>query len=241
VFEVEDKRLGSMAHPHQPYWLWSGGISITLGAALVGVAGALDAARIHFSFWTSPITISAYAASSIALICLACAIREKRFPFAAKNLQPREIKGGERSPDIRPYSGIRPDHGTGAGAQANSTRLEPNGRIFVEDSPKKLIAISKKHTSAQAQKLLKPYYYRWIRVSGRLGDVGAWTGSNSTVIFQPSFHAPAVSMIFTDRDVFDKSLSILSAGTRITAIGQIERIDSTSVQITNCEIESVGR
>lgn len=241
MFEVEDKRLGSMAHTHQPYWLWSGGISFALGAALVGVAGALDAARTHFSFWTSAITIFAYIAFSVALICLACAIREINFPFAAKSLQSWEFKGRERSLNSRPYSRTRLDHTPGAGAQASIAQPGPIERIFAEVTPKSLIAMFRKHTSAQAQRLLKPYYGQWIRVSGTLGDVGEWTGSNSKVVFQSSFREPAVLMIFTDQDIFDKSLSILRAGTHITVIGQIDRIDSVSVQLTNCEIESVGR
>jgi putative nucleic acid binding protein len=240
-FEVEDKRLGSMAHPHQPYWLGSGGISCALGAALLGVAGTLDAARTHYSLLTSPFTIAAYGTFFIVLICLACAIREIRFPFAAKDLRSWETEGGERLPGIRRYPRVRPDDADDTGAPADSMGPERYERSFVEDSPKRLIAIYKKYTKAQAQKLLRPYCGRWIRVMGTLGDVGEWTGSNSTVTFQPSFRSAAVFMVFTDKDVFDKSLSILRAGTHITVIGKIERIDSKSMQITDCEIESVGR
>jgi HEAT repeat protein len=47
AFEVEDKRLGSMAYRHKPYWLWNGGRSFTLGAVLALAAGALGV-------WTIP-------------------------------------------------------------------------------------------------------------------------------------------------------------------------------------------
>lgn len=210
-----------MAHPHQPYWLWSGGVSFALGAALIGVAAAFDTTRASFPFWTSGITVSAYVAFSIAPICLACALREIRFPLAASSSQPRENER-EWTP-------------------ASSTLARTSEHTFIEDTPKTLTSVFKRHTSAQAQKLLEPYYGQWMPVSGTLGDVGEWTDSHSRVTFQSSFREPAVIMIFRDKDVFDRRLSILRPGTRITVIGQIERINFSSVQITNCRIRSVGR
>jgi hypothetical protein len=218
-----------MAHPHQPYWLWTGGVSFALGAALIGVAGAFDTTRASFPFWTSGITISAYVAFSISLSCFVCALRELRFPLAA-NSEPRETKQ-EWSMDPRAHSGNL----------ENGTRSTSGERTFTEVTPKELISVFKSHTSAQAQKLLEPYYGQWLPVSGTLGDVGAWTDSHSMVTFHPSFRAPSVIMIFRDKDVFDRRLSTLRPRTRITVVGRIERINGSSLQITDCEIKSVCR
>jgi hypothetical protein len=228
-----------MAHPHQPYWLWTGGISVTAGVTLVGAALRLDSARSHFLFWTNGITIAAYAAFAVTLLCFICAIREIPFPFARKPVNSNDVKRRTRKDlPFRDQTGVgsTPNGHT----QVNGERQSATGRLFVPDAPKDLIAIFKTHTSAQAHKLLEPYYDQWIRISGALGDVGEWTSGHSRVIFQSSSRDPAIVMMFKDQFVFDKRLSILRAGVRMTIIGQIERIDSAGVQITNCEIESIG-
>ncbi len=213
-----------MAHPHQPYWLWAGSISATASVALVTVAATLDAGRAHLSFWTSDLTICAYFTTLVAIACFVCAIREARFPFASNR---------NREADIDPAANGRSLNGGGQHPSAS--------RVFVESTPKDLVALFKTRTSAQAQRVLEPLYGQWMRLHGTVGDVGEWTDSGSEVVFQSPPRDPYVSMMFKDKNVFDNSLSVLKAGVRITIVGQIERIDAAGIQITNCEIESIGR
>jgi hypothetical protein len=64
-------------------WLWVGSFLAAVGAALVGVASALDAAsKVPYSLWTSIPVIVAYVMVGLALACLACAARGVRFPLA---------------------------------------------------------------------------------------------------------------------------------------------------------------
>jgi hypothetical protein len=228
-----------MAHPHQPYWLWVGGISVTASAALTTAAVTLDSVRSHFSFWTSPITISACVTFAMAVICFICAIREVPFPLARNRSQSSSLEQGG-APDHNGHAGAGLGSTIGEDTQVGGERFSVDGRIFISGTPKTLIAVFKTHTSAQAQKLLEPHYGQWMRVSGALGDVGEWTDNYSRVVFQSSSRDAAVVMIFKDKNVFDKGLSVLHTGVRMTVIGRIERIDSIGVQLADCEIESIG-
>ena len=77
-----------VARSHESLWLWTGAAFAGVGAALVGVAGGLDAAsKVHYSFLTSVPMIVAYVMFGLAAVCLGCAVRNVRFPFA--------VEGGE--------------------------------------------------------------------------------------------------------------------------------------------------
>lgn len=122
-----------MAHPHQPYWLWTGGISVTASAALGTAAATLDSARSHFSFWTSAITISACIVFIIAVICFICAIREVPFPLARDRSQSSSLEQGSTS-DLNAHVGT--SHGSSAGedALAGGVHYSINGRVFIHST-----------------------------------------------------------------------------------------------------------
>jgi hypothetical protein len=78
-----------------------------------------------------------------------------------------------------------------------------------------------------------------MRVSGRVGSVGAWTGYSSQVTFK-QVRDPTVFMMFRDREVVENRLTVLRKGDPITVVGEIERIDPIRAQLTNCELTSDG-
>jgi hypothetical protein len=114
---------------------------------------------------------------------------------------------------------------------------QPPDRIFVDRKPRELVGLFKRETSVQAQKQAEAFYGKWLKVSGPLGDVGAWTGNFSQVTFAyKTFFDVTVFMMFCDCAYVENRLSVLRKGDRITVQGQIERIDPISVQLTSCEL-----
>jgi hypothetical protein len=191
-------------------------------------------------FWTSLIMILAYVAMAIALLCFACALRAITFPFA--------VDESRRSPDGAwrdSHDGSRfakpgeKGDATGSRPEAGGTSAPNEKRIYVQDSPKQLTAIFRSHTSAQAQKLLQPYYNQWLRTEGTLVDVSEWTGTFSRVVLRKTLRGPAICMLFTDRAVFVERLSVLRAGTYIVAMGKVKEISAQSITITDCELLAI--
>jgi hypothetical protein len=71
-----------VARSYESLWLWLGAGFIAVGAALLGVAGGLDAAsKVPYSFWTSAPVVVAYAMFGLSLACFGCAIREVPIPY----------------------------------------------------------------------------------------------------------------------------------------------------------------
>jgi hypothetical protein len=72
-----------VARSYESLWLWLGAGFIAVGAALLGVAGGLDAAsKVPYSFWTSVPVVVAYAMFGLSLACFSCAIREVPIPYS---------------------------------------------------------------------------------------------------------------------------------------------------------------
>jgi hypothetical protein len=75
--------IADVARSYESLWLWLGAGFIAVGAALLGVAGGLDAAsKVPYSFWTSVPVIVAYAMFGLSLACFGCAIREVPIPYS---------------------------------------------------------------------------------------------------------------------------------------------------------------
>lgn len=117
------------------------------------------------------------------------------------------------------------------------TETDSPDRVFVHRTPRELVGLFKRDTSIQAQKQADAFYGKWLKVSGRLGDVGEWSGYHSQVTFAfTAFSSVTVFMIFRDRAYVENRLSVLKKWDRVTVQGKIERIDILSVQLTNCEL-----
>jgi NB-ARC domain/WD domain, G-beta repeat/APAF-1 helical domain len=72
-----------MARSRESLWLWAGASFVAAAAALAGVAGALDASRVHYRLWSSTPMVGAYMAAALAVTCFWGAVRDWPFPFAA--------------------------------------------------------------------------------------------------------------------------------------------------------------
>jgi tRNA_anti-like len=126
------------------------------------------------------------------------------------------------------YQNPRPD--------ACDTRCRPS---ICSPDPRELVGLFKRETSVQAQKQADAFYGKWIRVSGVISDVGAWSGFSSQVTIyyrKADLTSFPVFMMFRDREYVENRLATLRKGDTITVQGEIERIDSVSVQLTNCEL-----
>jgi hypothetical protein len=203
------------------YWLWSAGTSFLLCSALVGADAVVYAAKPSFSLWASPIAFLAYGTAVAGLASLICQIRSVAFPFAARSARREKAWLITASADI-----------------AESVR---GGRFFVEKDPREFMAVFKGRTSAEVARILAPYYNQTMRVSGVLDDIGDWTGSCALVEIIPYSRRPTIFATFGDKEVFDRQLSILDSGTRLTVTGRIERIEPTRIVLTDCAILSIDR
>jgi tetratricopeptide (TPR) repeat protein len=72
-----------MAHSRESLWLWACASLVATGAALVALAGAMDAANAGFGLWSSAPMIGAYAVMTVAVASFVAAVRDWPFPFAA--------------------------------------------------------------------------------------------------------------------------------------------------------------
>ena len=122
---------------------------------------------------------------------------------------------------------------------------ENQDRIFVGESitPKYLIGIFRDHTDIQGAKLTAGYLGKWMKVSGSLGNVISTTPNLAQLTFERAqlsragptwFDSTGFYMIF--KKPWIDRLAIVKRGDKLTVIGQIERIDSVSVQLENCEL-----
>lgn len=122
-------------------------------------------------------------------------------------------------------------------ATDNITRQQPKKKIIVDVTPEYLIKHFKDHMSIHAQKLVNAFIGKWMKVSGPIGNVGAFNGTFSQVTFSDRsiYSGGQVYMLFRDQGYIKDRLSVLKKGDKITVIGQITRIDH-DVQLDNCEL-----
>ena len=118
----------------------------------------------------------------------------------------------------------------------------PN-REFSDTGPEEIMKVLKENTGIQADKLLRPYYGKWMRFSGPLADVSPWTpyAKFATVsLSNYSVSTTNVIFYFQNRNVVEGRLAVLRPGTQLTIKGEISDIDPLWIQLNRCEIESVS-
>jgi hypothetical protein len=133
---------------------------------------------------------------------------------------------------------------------ANTTKTLPapadtKGRVFVEPGVTLdyLWNIQKDRLAVQAKALTDPFVGKWMRLSGPVYNVNAWheLGSDSfcTVALEPpGTTTRIVWLTFGSRDTCDR-LAVLKQGDRIAFIGELADIRQASIELKNCELESV--
>jgi hypothetical protein len=131
-------------------------------------------------------------------------------------------------PDVRP---VIPE----------TTSLQPvsisEQRIFVgsEITVNYLNSLREGRTGVQAQALINLYIGKWMRVSGRLGNVLS-SGRNRcqvTLEYNP-LKFTDLFMMFSEE--WRDHLSILTLGQNIAVVGKIEQVDYFGVHLTDCEL-----
>jgi hypothetical protein len=122
-------------------------------------------------------------------------------------------------------------------ASLQTRKTSSKERIFVgsEITVNYLNSLGDGMTGIQAQALRDIYIGKWMKVSGRLGNVLNSYGTFCQVTLK------YVPLKFTDLYmIFGKEwrdrLSIMTPGQNITVMGKIDRIDSSGVQLGECEL-----
>ena len=119
---------------------------------------------------------------------------------------------------------------------------KPEDRVFIDVTPAYLVSLFEGHTHIQAAKLAEAYVGKWMKVSGRLGDVMrsevAQTFSQVTFkrssVFDAGGEHFGVFMYFDG--TWDDRVAVLRRGDSITVIGQLERVNRDGVHLGNCEL-----
>jgi hypothetical protein len=118
-------------------------------------------------------------------------------------------------------------------------------KIFVGESitPNYLLSFFEEHTGIQAAKMAKPFIGKWMRLSGRLGEVLSSAPEHGA---QLSFQREDVkgekdwSYYITVYMRFDQPwldrLAILRRGDQVTVVGQIKRVDPLVLNLDHCEL-----
>ena len=104
-------------------------------------------------------------------------------------------------------------------------------------TPEELWTVFDGLTDMQAAKVIAPFIGQWIEVTEAVRGVGDWDGrfSQLTVYRGEGLISRPVYCLFRD-EAWVPRLATLSEGDQITLVGEIERIDRVSIQITNCEL-----
>lgn len=120
------------------------------------------------------------------------------------------------------------------------------GREFTDATPSEIMRNFHNNTEIQARKLTEPLIGKWLRVSGRLDDVGhPIAGTSSSLVtlkgwnyIDSGSNCVGIHFWFSDTEVVNGRLSVLPRDTAMTIIGQIEEIIPHYINLIDCEIES---
>lgn len=124
----------------------------------------------------------------------------------------------------------------------------PPARQIVDVTARYLVGLFEGQTDIQAHKLTEAFNGKWMKLSGRLGNVGKWVGGSEDGFCQVTFERAPLSdaqssadfhqvfMFFRDREYVENRLAVLKIGDQLTVVGQIERVDAVSVALDNCEL-----
>jgi len=109
-------------------------------------------------------------------------------------------------------------------------------RIFVGPgvTPEYLADIYKAHTAIQANKLTETYAGKWMRVTGDVDQVKQIGKDGECYV---TLRGMVYILLSFDRGWLDR-VSILTLGEKASVVGQIGRIDASTLQLENCELDS---
>ncbi len=200
----------------------------------MGVLGlAQGFAGLGFNFLPAePNTTLAMWLFAGAAVCIAAGVLLFVWPRKAEEPTATATQSGSRNVQIQGQTvTFQGTISTGEG-EVPAVRL-PGGRTLVDVTPEYLTGLFDEHTDIQAEKLVEAFVGKWVRVSGAVRNVKASGEDGATVYLSRETAGASVSMEFNDRS----AVEVLKKGGLVTAIGQIERVDSLWVGLGNCELE----
>jgi hypothetical protein len=113
---------------------------------------------------------------------------------------------------------------------------EPHGRVVVSVTPEQLWANFDGRTDVQAQKLLELYVGKWMKISGKIGDVSQ-IGKILLVNFErgriPDYYF--FHMYFRDQRFIDR-LAVMQRGEHVDVLGRIDKVVNVMIDLEDCEL-----
>ena len=91
-------------------------------------------------------------------------------------------------------------------------------------------------TALEASRLLAPYIGKWLRVSGKVFDVGhdELIGWSVAIDDDPNDSIATSMLYFEDGDA--SKLEMLRRGVDILAVGQIAKVDRRMIRLDHCAL-----
>jgi hypothetical protein len=115
---------------------------------------------------------------------------------------------------------------------------------FADSGPREIMKVIRQNTTIQAEKLVRPYHGKWLRLTGPVRDIGAWhaDASFAQVTLQNFCSGDSyVFFHFNDEAIVQNRLSLLNVDTKITIVGKITEIYALGITLSECKLESVHR
>jgi hypothetical protein len=139
----------------------------------------------------------------------------------------------------RPNPRLSPPH-LHTGQIEEQSKNDRDARVFVDVAPAYLAGFFEQHTNALATRLVEPFLDKWLKVSGSVYEVGAFSGGSAMLSFEYSETSPWVFMFFSDKKVATERLPVLQRGNRVTVIGKIRSVSRNRVTLSDCELVDNG-
>jgi hypothetical protein len=107
-------------------------------------------------------------------------------------------------------------------------------KIFIDVRPGYLIDLYRESTTVQGKVLLSAYINKWIRVTGRIRDVGVIHAAEVVLVQMLDKDGKCISAVFSGE--WESKLTPLGDDKEITLIGRIYAGDTLRVSLMNCEL-----
>jgi hypothetical protein len=112
----------------------------------------------------------------------------------------------------------------------------PDARILIRQSPESLVSMCKNLTGIESSRRMEPYIGKWIQVIGNLDAADDYFGKMRLDFWPHSGGSGHTTIMTFDTDKWGDHINLLQRGTRITVLGKISRVDSVTLQLTDCEL-----
>ena len=175
---------------------------------------------------------------TVAAVCLVFGI------FLLSNAHwPRKQKNTDKPPD-KPRE---TDRRTESKQEQKKLQDKEVPRIYLgkDVTPKFLSDMHRKNTTIQADKLSEDYVGKWLRISGRVGDISLLDFHKGPQIYVTVYLPRKAKtreefdmvQLYFDNAKWGDRVNSLGRGHEINAIGKVAHIDFLGVRLEDCELE----